>query len=141
MASKNSKKNNSYTQQHGIQNGYRSGFEERIASELEAAGIEYEYEQHVFKYTIPERVAKYTPDFKLPNANGIIIETKGRFLTKDRQKHLLVKAQHPDLDLRFVFSNANTKISKTSKTTYAMWCEKNGFMYASKHIPPEWYCY
>lgn len=71
-------------------------------------------------------------------ANGIVVETKGRFITADRQKHLLVKAQHPDLDIRFVFSNSRTRISKTSKTTYADWCRKYGFMFADKSIPPEW---
>ena len=49
----------------------------------------------------------------------IIIETKGRFVTADRQKMLLVKEQYPDLDIRFVFSNPNSRISKKSKTTYA----------------------
>jgi hypothetical protein len=87
-------------------------------------------------YIKPERDATYTPDFPLPN--GIIIETKGRFLTADRQKHLLIKDQRPDLDIRFVFSNSRSKIGKKSKTTYAMWCEKNGFKYADKSIPTEW---
>jgi len=121
---------------HGILNGYRSGLEETIANELAAAGIAYGYENFVIAYSKPARVSKYTPDFNLPN--GIIVETKGRFLTADRQKHLLVKAQHPDLDIRFVFSNSRQRISKQSTTTYAMWCEKNGFKYADKHIPATW---
>jgi hypothetical protein len=85
---------------------------------------------------VPERKAKYTPDFVLPN--GIIVETKGRFVVADRQKHLFVKAQHPELDIRFVFSNSKAKISKTSKTTYADWCTQHGFKYADKEIPNEW---
>ncbi len=64
-----------------------------------------------------------------------MVETKGRFLTADRQKHILIKDQHPALDIRFVFSNPNTRISKQSKTTYAMWCETHGFLYAPKTIP------
>jgi hypothetical protein len=84
----------------------------------------------------PEKKAKYTPDFLLPN--GIIVETKGRFLTEDRQKHLLIQAQHPELDIRFVFSNSRARISKASSTTYAMWCEKHGFRYADKLIPQAW---
>lgn len=59
-------------------------------------------------------------------------------MTQDRLKHLEIKAQHPALDIRFVFSNSNQKISKTSKTTYAAWCEKHGFMYADKSIPESW---
>lgn len=121
---------------HGIANGYRSGLEETIASDLAAAGIAYGYEDRVISYSKPARVSKYTPDFNLPN--GIIIETKGRFLTADRQKHLLVKAQHPELDIRFVFSNSRQRISKQSTTTYAHWCERHGFQYADKKIPASW---
>lgn len=68
----------------------------------------------------------------------LIIETKGRFVTADRQKHLLIKKQHPDLDIRFLFQNSRARISKTSKTTYADWCRKHGFIYADKVIPEEW---
>jgi hypothetical protein len=71
-------------------------------------------------------------------SNGIVIETKGRFLLADRQKHILVKKHNPTLDIRFVFSNSNARISKTSTTTYAQWCKKNGFQYADKMIPKEW---
>jgi hypothetical protein len=88
-------------------------------------------------YIIPASEHTYNPDFKLPN--GIIIETKGRFVIADRKKHLLVKQQHPELDIRFVFTNSKNKINKKSKTTYADWCEKNGFKYADKEIPEEWF--
>lgn len=117
-------------------NGYRSGLEDRIAAELDEAGVQYTYEEEVIRYVKPERSARYTPDFVLKN--GIIVETKGRFLTADRQKHLLIKAQHPEKDIRFVFSNSKTKISKQSKTTYADWCEKHGFLYADKSVPRNW---
>lgn len=117
-------------------NGFRSGLEERIAQELLEQGVPFEYETQIIEYTRPAKKSKYTPDFILPN--GIIIETKGRFLTADRQKWLLVKSQHPDLDMRLVFSNSNSKISKKSKTTYAMWCERNGFLYSDGYIPREW---
>lgn len=110
--------------------------EERIASELAAKAVNFTFESEVIKYTKPERVSKYTPDFKLPN--GIIVETKGRFVTADRQKHLLVKEQHPNIDIRFVFCNSRSRISKKSATTYAMWCEKHGFKYADKSIPDAW---
>jgi hypothetical protein len=67
--------------------------------------------------------------------NGIIVESKGRFVTQDRQKHLLVKQQYPDLDIRFVFSRSATRISKQSQTTYAAWCQHKGFLFADKAIP------
>ena len=119
-----------------IQISFRSGLEEHVADQLDQLGVAFEYETLVIKFTRPEKMHRYTPDFILPN--GIIIETKGRFLTKDRQKHLLVKKQHPDLDIRFVFSNPNQRISKTSKTTYAKWCNTNGFEYAKQTIPTTW---
>lgn len=88
-------------------------------------------------YTIPESVHKYTPDFILPN--GIIIEAKGLFETADRQKHLLIKKQYPHLDIRFVFQNPNNRLYKGSKTTYADWCKKHGYQYATKLIPSAWF--
>ena len=122
--------------QVGRKYGFRSGLEERIAEQLDKAGVEYEYEKLKLKYIKPASTHVYTPDFVLPN--GIIVETKGRFLLADRQKHILVKKHNPTLDIRFVFSNSKARISKTSTTTYASWCEKNGFKYADKTIPQEW---
>jgi hypothetical protein len=129
----------------GLKYGFRSGLEERFAAELTAFGVSFDFEKHKFTYTHPERTSKYTPDFLITHrADGtertkpLIIETKGRFLVADRQKQLLMQKQHPDLDLRFIFSNPNQKISKLSKTTYATWCQKHGFLYAKEHIPPDW---
>jgi hypothetical protein len=116
--------------------GYRSGLEERIAEQLDNLGVEYQYEEVKLKYIKPASEHIYTPDFVLPN--GIIVETKGRFLMADRQKHILVRKHNPTLDIRFVFSNSNARISKTSRTTYAAWCIKNNFKYADKTIPQEW---
>jgi hypothetical protein len=116
--------------------GFRSGLEERIAQDLLDAGIGFTYEDQVIEYLKPAKIARYTPDFVLEN--GIIIEVKGRFLTADRQKHLLVKKQHPELDIRFVFSRSKERISKKSKTTYADWCTKHGFRFSDEKIPQEW---
>lgn len=124
------------TRQVGLKYGFRSGLEERIADDLTSKGVGFSFEELVIPYVKPEKPAKYTPDFVLEN--GIIIESKGRFLTEDRQKHLLVQKQHPEHDIRFVFSNSKTKISKRSKTTYADWCDKHGFLYADKEIPHAW---
>ena len=118
------------------QKGHKSGLETKIDEQLKLLGIDGEYEQHEIKYTIPETHHTYKPDFKLPN--GIYIESKGWFLPEDRKKHLLIKEQNPDIDLRFVLQSPNGKIYKGSKTTYAQWCEKNGFKWAKKEIPTEW---
>jgi hypothetical protein len=119
----------------GLKHGYRSGLEDRIAEQLKSLSIPVEYETFKITYEINES-RKYTPDFRLPN--GIIIESKGRFVTADRKKHLLIKKQHPKIDIRFVFSNSKAKIAKGSFTTYAEWCKANGFLYADKLIPQEW---
>lgn len=125
----------SKTRQAALKAGFRSGLEEQVAAQLRAAGIEPRFEELKIPYIKPQSNHKYTPDFPL---GAILIETKGRFVTADRQKHLLIKAQRPDLDIRFVFSRSKTPISKTSKTTYADWCEKYGFKYADKLIPIGW---
>ena len=135
-AKKTASKKSLTAKQVGLKYGFRSGLEERIAEQLDQLGVEYEYETLKLKYLKPATYHTYTPDFVLPN--GIIVETKGRFLAPDRQKHILVKRHNPDLDIRFVFSNSKAKISKTSKTTYSDWCRKNGFRYADKHIPESW---
>jgi len=117
--------------------GFKSGLEENISQQIESKGIKVEYETEQVPYIVPASQHNYHPDFRLPN--GIRVETKGRFVLADRKKHLLVKEQHPELDIRFVFTNSKNKISKKSKTTYAMWCEKHGFKYADKEIPEEWF--
>jgi hypothetical protein len=121
----------------GIREGYRSGLEDLVAKQLHSLGIKFEYEPKDGKveYTKPQSKHKYTPDFVFAQ---FIVETKGRFTTADRKKHKLIKEQHPDIDIRFVFSNSNTRISKQSRTTYAQWCEHYGFKYADKLIPNDW---
>ena len=120
--------------QRAIKAGFRSGLEQDNAKHLKALRCGFEYEKKRIPYVPKQKT--YTPDFVLEN--GIIVETKGRFLACDRTKHLLIKQQHPDLDIRFVFTNARQKISKRSKTTYADWCDKHGFLWADKYIPKEW---
>tara|TARA_R110000744_G_scaffold53095_2_gene113548 strand:+ start:317 stop:658 length:342 start_codon:yes stop_codon:yes gene_type:complete len=78
----------------------------------------------------------YTPDFILPN--NIIIETKGMFTTSDRRKHLCIKRQHPELDIRFVFDNSRRKLSKGAKSTYGEWCIKYNYLYYDRTIPEDW---
>jgi predicted nuclease of restriction endonuclease-like RecB superfamily len=119
--------------------GYRSGLEKKISDQIVNAGIELLYETDKIHYVIPSRQAKYTPDFKLPKPGGFFfVETKGIWTVQDRAKHILVKQQCPELDIRFVFSNQNARLYKGSPTTYAMYCEKHGFRYAAKLIPDDW---
>ncbi len=112
---------------------FRSGFEAKTAQFLTRLGVEFEYESTKIEYM---KLATYTPDFILPN--GIIVETKGLWTSEDRTKHLLIREQHPELDVRLCFQNARNKIRKGSKTTYAIWCEKKGIKYCDKTIPKSW---
>lgn len=117
----------------GLRLGFRSGLEEKVAANLKERGVRFTFEEDKIPYTAEHT---YTPDFKL--SNGIYIETKGYFAPSDRGKHLAVKKQRPDLDIRFVFQNPNTRLSSRSKTTYADWCEKHDFLYAKGTVPEEW---
>lgn len=119
--------------------GFRSGLEKRVGDQIIEAGIKLKFETDKIQYTVPARQAKYTPDFKLPKPGGFFfVETKGLWTVESRQKHLLIQQQFPDIDIRFVFSNQNARLYKGSPTTYAMYCEKHGFRYASKLIPDDW---
>ena len=121
--------------QRALRAGYRSGLEQDTAKYLKQKGVNFTYEEFKIKWVDP-KTKTYTPDFVLEN--GIIIETKGRFISPDRAKHLAVRDQYPDLDIRFVFTNSRTKLYKGSKTTYGMWCDKYGFKYADRFIPDAW---
>lgn len=114
---------------------YRSKFELKVAADLGKRKVDFQYEKVSFDY-VP-KIRNYTPDFYLPESK-IYIETKGRLTTNDRVKHLLIQEQYPDLDIRFVFVNANNKISRTSKTTYANWCDRHKFLWAESLVPMEW---
>tara|TARA_R100000234_G_scaffold117395_1_gene95784 strand:+ start:5155 stop:5592 length:438 start_codon:yes stop_codon:yes gene_type:complete len=114
---------------------YRSGLEKNIAEFLKTKQKKVRYEKLKIEWE-DLRYRTYTPDFTLDN--GIIIETKGVFDSEDRRKHLQVQKQHPELDIRFVFTNLYAKLYKGSKTTYAQWCEKNNFLASHRIIPKEW---
>ena len=123
----------------GYRLGFRSGLEDRVSKQITEAGLKLLYETDKVNYVVPARDAKYTPDFKLPKKGGFFyIETKGIWTVQDRAKHLLIQKQHPDLDIRFVFSNQNAKLYKGSPTSYASYCEKHNFRYANKVIPEAW---
>ena len=118
-----------------IKGRYRSGLEKEVAAYLRKAQKKVRYE--VLKVEWEDlRYRTYTPDFVLDN--GIIIETKGIFDSEDRRKHREIQRQHPELDIRFVFSNAKAKLYKGAKSRYCDWCEKNDFLYSHRLIPQEW---
>lgn len=120
----------------GFALGFRSGLEEKNAAHLRRLQHPVLFETFKIRYIIPESVHTYTPDFRLKN--GILVETKGRWLMQDRAKMLYVKLQYPELDIRLVFQRANTPISTGAKTTCADWAEKHGMKWAEKLIPISW---
>ena len=131
------KKRKSVTRSAAVKAGFRSGLEHRVWKNLKQRHVkDAAYEAIKISYVIPASNHSYTPDIILPN--GIILEVKGRLVKADRDKHLLIKQQHPNLDIRFVFQNPKGKIRKGSKTTYADYCDKHGILWADKEIPNEW---
>ena len=114
-------------------NHYKSKLEESFAADLTALGVEFVYETVEVPYY---QLRTYTPDFWINN--GILIETKGYWKSADRTKHKLVREQHPELDIRFIFQRANNKLSKKSNTTYADYCDRMGWKWAEGTIPRKW---
>ena len=114
--------------------GFRSGFEAKVAHQLTADGIHYEYEKHKYDVVIPRR---YTPDIML--ANGTLVEIKGMFDSDDRRLMKIFKEQHPDIDIRMCFQNPHQKLSRTAKMTYAMWCDKHNIPWCKgPGLPRRW---
>ena len=111
----------------------RSHLEEQVADLLDEMKIEYQYESEKIPYMIE---ANYIPDFKV---GDVYLEAKGYFPSDQRRKMKAVKKANPNLDIRIIFQNPLNKISKRSKTSYAMWAEKNGFPWCTYYaIPTSW---
>ncbi len=121
--------------------GYKSGLEHMVADQIKTADYPLNYETETLNYVVPERKAKYTPDFIFTKRNGqlMYIETKGRWTSIDRLKMKHVLASNPDIDIRMIFQTPTQKISKGSKTTYEAYALKLGIKHVSKKdIPTEW---
>lgn len=103
----------------------RSKLEDKFENLLQELDVSYEYEHTKIPYTIPESHHTYIVDWT--TLNGIHLETKG-YLSDyaERRKYILLKQQHPTMDLRFIFDNPN-KLCGGTKQTHAAWAEKAGF--------------
>ncbi len=111
---------------------FKSRLERQFALLLNQIGINFGYEEDKIPYTLE---CNYLPDFKIGN---FYVETKGRFTSQDRRKHLAVKKDNPSVDIRFVFMR-DERINKTSKTRYSDWCKKHGYKYSiGVGIPQSW---
>jgi predicted nuclease of restriction endonuclease-like RecB superfamily len=111
----------------------RSGFERTLAADLKKRKVAFEYETVKVPYVIKHI---YNPDFLILD-NGILIEAKGYFRPGDVAKMRAVKAQNPDLDIRFVFMSAHKRIPG-QKQTHAEWATRHGFPWADAKIPDDW---
>jgi hypothetical protein len=134
-----------------IEPTFRSGLEKKVAEQLDEEGVAYGHESQWIRYIVPEREAKYLPDFSFDGC-PIIIEAKGRFGggnpkfkqpatdgAKERQKLILLKEQHPELDIRLVFERASSPIYPKSPTSQGKWATDHGFLWSDKGIvPDEW---
>jgi len=126
---------------NALKHGYKSGLELTVSEQIKSTEYDLKYETEILNYIVPERKAKYTPDFVFVKKNGefMFIETKGRWTTADRTKMKHVLASNPGIDIRMVFQNPNQKLAKTSPTTYEVFAKKLGIQHvAKKDIPAEW---
>lgn len=134
-------------------NIYRSGFEQRIAADLEDRGIPFDFEKLQLEYRTTvrggictkcecrrvEQRRKYLPDFVVPRDAGrlpLIIEAKGILDGPTRSKMRDIARHNPNCDIRFLFDGKATW--KRGKAM-AAWAEKYNFRYAFGHqVPEEW---
>lgn len=107
----------------------RSKLEERLERIFLDNSISYQYEGDKINYLVPESKHTYLVDWTLPN--GLLLESKGYLsdLT-ERNKYILIKKQHPNIDLRFIFADPEKKCGGV-KMTHKEYAVKNGFKYCS----------
>ena len=113
-------------------------FEDKVICDLDERGVPYMYEPDKIAYYVERH---YIPDLKI---GTMFVELKGYFRQDAQRKMKAVKAQHPELDIRFVFQKADAKINGAKKRkdgtnmTCSEWAERNGFVWAETTIPKEW---
>lgn len=98
-----------------------------------------EYETEKLEYT---ETKNYIPDFIIEHKDGskVYVETKGYFPYPDRAKMILIKSQHPELDIRILFYRDNpSQLGRGSKSRPSDWALKNGFPYAIGEVPSDWF--
>jgi hypothetical protein len=127
----------------------RTKLQDDICNTLLKAGIPYYHretaprgEEIALAVDLPgrKRSARFWPTYVVTCDDGqrIVIQQKGRFVTSDRQRLVLLKQQHPSIEFRLVFSNSKQRISSTSPTTYAMWAQRYGFPFFDKVPSKAW---
>lgn len=105
---------------------FKSKLEEKVWAVLKKNFPSVKYEPQKYKFIQPEIERTYIPDFKTGRSN-IYIEAKGKLDLDTRKKMLWFRDSNPNVRIIFLFQNPDNKITKRSKTTYAMWANDNGF--------------
>ncbi len=115
--------------------GLKSGFERSIDANLRSRGKEYTYETLELPYILH---GTYHPDFMI-NGGAVVVEAKGVLDRDSKRKMVAIRKQYPDLDIRFLFMEADKKVPGT-KQSHGQWATKNGFPWAEGiEIPEEWF--
>lgn len=110
----------------GLMPSFKSKLEEKVWATLKKEFPIVKYEPQRFKFIQPEIERTYIPDFKTGRSN-IFIEAKGKLDLETRKKMVWFRDSNPTVRIIFLFMNPDNKITKRSKTTYAMWATDNGF--------------
>lgn len=107
-------------------------YEERVLQEAlkDLAVPPFQYESVKLPYVLRRN---YTPDFSVP---GVHVEVKGWWPPEDRAKLKAVRLSNPNDVILVVLVRPETKISKTSKTTYSQWCEQWGISWVPFNKDP-----
>ena len=105
---------------------FKSKLEEKVWTVLKKNFPSVKYEPQRFKFIQPEVERTYIPDFKTGRSN-IFLEAKGKLDLETRKKMVWFRDSNPTIRIIFLFMNPDNKITKRSKTTYAMWATDNGF--------------
>lgn len=111
--------------------GHRSQLETDVENSLVAHGFTPEYEVERFSYVLHR---KYAPDFRV---GGVYVEVKGWWPSNERSKFLAVILNNPTIPIFVALQKPHQKISRTSKTSYAQWCDKHGIAWCPIPIPPD----
>lgn len=105
---------------------FKSKLEEKVWSVLKKHYPSVKYEPSKYKFVQPAIERTYIPDFKT-GQTSIYLEAKGKLDLDTRKKMIWFRDSNPTIRIIFLFQNPDNKITKRSKTTYALWATSNGF--------------
>jgi len=140
------------------QKRYRSDFERTLAQQFKNNRIKFKYEPVRLHYRDAyDRQRITVPDFLVKPRNadlwqGIFVEAKGYLSPQGILKYEAFAASRADVDLRFVFWDAEMMLFSELKASneasesyerlpnleYGEWAEKLGFPWCHQTLPEEW---